>query len=197
MSVRDTTGVHGVARILARLSDGTARTVADVAREEGLARATAFDLVRRLQEARLVAREPTGKLVAGSASIALGFSRFGLARLHGPAEALLSWLRDHCDATATLSCADRGERVTLAAFPANWPKSAPTDRTTTLTYAICGQGGLEVARLDVVCRPNASRSERAEIELLALRAKTSLEHHLRDEGGQMAEPEVFLARPTP
>jgi DNA-binding IclR family transcriptional regulator len=181
MSVRDTTGVNGVARILSRLSDGTPRTVTDLAREEGLARSTAFDLVRRLLEARLIAREPTGKLVAGPAAIALAFSRFGLARLHGPAEALLGWLRDHCDATATLSCADRGERVTLASFLASRPKSAAADRATTLSYAICGEGGLEVARLDVVCRPNASRTERAETELLALRAKTSLEHHLRDE----------------
>src|ERR1700733_5830647 len=169
MSVRDTTGVNGIARILSRLSDGAPRTVTDLAREEGLARSTAFALIRRLQEARLVARRPPGELVAGPAAIALGFSRFGRARLHGPAEALLSWLRDHCDATATLSCADRGERVTLAAFFANGPKSATADRTTTLTYAICGEGGLEVARLDVAWRPNASRSERAEIELLALR----------------------------
>jgi len=191
MSVRDTTGVNGVARILSRLSDGTPRSVTELAQEEGLARSTAFDLVRRLQEARLIARESTGKLVAGPATIALGFSRFGLARLHGPAEALLSWLRDHCDATATLSCADGGERVTLASFLANWPKSAEADRATTLTYAICGEGGLEVARLDVACRPNASRFERAETELLALRAKTSLELHLRDEAAQMAEPEVF------
>ena len=190
MSVRDTTGVNGIARILSRLSDGAPRTVTDLAREEGLARSTAFVFIRRLQEARLVAREPAGKLVAGPAAIALGFSRFGLARLHGPAEALLSWLRDHCDATATLSCADRGERVTLASFPANRSKSTAMDRATTLTYAICGEGGLEVARLDMVCRPNTSRSERAEIESLALRVKASLEHHLRDEGAQMISSDV-------
>jgi DNA-binding IclR family transcriptional regulator len=190
VSARDTTGVNGVARILASLSDGSPRTVPDLAREVGLARSTAFDLVRRLQEARLIAREPTGKLVAGPVAIALSFSRFGLARLHGPAEALLSWLRDHCDATATLSCVDRGERVTLASFLANRPKSAAADRATTLTYAICGEGGLEVARLDVVCRPNASRSERSETELLALRAKASLEHHLRDESAQVTKADV-------
>lgn len=180
MSVRDTTGVNGAAHILSCLSDGTARTTTELAREAGLARSTAFDLVRRLQQARLVRREATGKLVAGPAAIALGFARFGLAPLHGPAEALLGWLRDHCDATATLTCADRGERVTLASSLASRPKSAPADRSATLSYAICGEGNLEVARLDVSCRSNAPRSERAETELLALRVKTSLEHYLRD-----------------
>jgi len=178
MSVRDTTGVNGVAQILSCLSDGAPRRTIELARETGLARSTAFDLVRRLQEARLVRREATGKLIAGPSAVALGFARFGLAQLHGPAEALLGWLRDHCDATATLSCADRGERVTLASSLASRPKSAATDRSATLSYAICGEGGLEVARLDVICPPNAARSQRAETEALALRVKTSLEHHL-------------------
>jgi DNA-binding IclR family transcriptional regulator len=178
MSVRDTTGVSGVARILARLSEGTPRTVAELAREEGLARATAFDIIRRLQAAQLIARDSAGKIVAGPAAIALSFGRFGLARLHGPAEALLGWLRDHCDATATLSCKDGDERLTLITFAADRPRSAATDRPSTLSYAICGEGGLEAARLDVVCRSNASRTERAETEALALRVKISLEHHL-------------------
>jgi IclR helix-turn-helix domain len=180
MSVRDTTGVSGLARILSRLSDGTPRSVADLARSEGLSRSSAFELARRLRAAQLVARDPAAKLIAGPRAIALAFGRFGLARLHGPAEALLAWLRDHCDATAILSCAADGGRMNLITFSAC---SAATikDKSVILTYPICAADGREVARLDLVCRHNGARSERAEIEALALRAKASLEHHLRDE----------------
>jgi DNA-binding IclR family transcriptional regulator len=181
VSVSDTVGVSGLARILSSLSDGNARSVADLAREQALPRSTAFDLVKRLQEAQLVAREPTGKLVAGPRFIALAFSRFGLERLHGPAEAILTWLRDHCDATARLTCAGPRERVMLAASSAAWAKSAAMDRPATMSYALYDAGGAEVARLDLICRHISSRTERSEIETLALRAKASLEYHLRDE----------------
>jgi hypothetical protein len=180
MSVQETTGVGGVARILSRLSDGAPRTVMELAEETGLARSTAFDLVRRLRKAQIVARESTGRLIAGPIAIALSFGRFGLARLHGPAEALLIWLRDHCDVTAALTCMADGERLTLTSFAANWPKSTLTGRSQTLSYAICAENGVEMARLEVTCRPDCSRSEHTEVELLALRAKASLEHYLRD-----------------
>lgn len=181
MSVRDTTGVSGVARVLSRIADGMPRSVAELARTEGLSRSSAFDLARRLQAAGLAARDPAGKLVAGPLAIALAFGRFGLARLRGPAEALLAWLRDHGDVGAILSCADGEKRVTLLSFPADWARAAIKDRPVTLTYPICGENTREAARLDLICRHNCSRAERAEIELLALRVKASLEHYLREE----------------
>jgi MarR family len=181
MSVRDTTGVSGLARILARMADGAPRSVADLARAEGLSRSSAFELARRLQAAGLVARDPAGKLIAGPRAIALAFGRFGVARLHGPAEALLGWLRDHCDATTILSCAGRDARVTLVSFSADWARPGAKDRSATMSYPICEESGREVARLDLICRHNCARTERTEIESLALRAKASLEHHLRDE----------------
>lgn len=180
MSVRETTGVAGVARILATLSDGKARSVAELAAEQGLSRSTAFDLARRLLQAKLVARDAARKLTIGHRFIAFGFSRFGLARLHGPGEAILAWLRDHCDATVRLTCADRGERMVLAVLSGAWAKSA-AHRAATMSFAVCDENGAEAARLELVCRPNSSRPERAEIVQLALRAKASLEHHLRGE----------------
>ena len=179
MSVRETTGVRGLARILSSLSDGRTRSVAELVLEESLSRSTAFDLVRRLLEARLLARGPTGKLTIGPRFIEFGFNRFGLARLHGPAEAILRWLRDHCDATVKLTCADGDERLTLAASFSEWARLGATDRPATVSLGICGENGAEVARLDLICRQNSSRPERTEIEKLALRAKASLEHHLR------------------
>jgi hypothetical protein len=181
MSVRFTTGVGGLARVLARLVDGTPRSVAELARTERLSRSSAFDLVRRLQAAELVERDPAGKLIAGPRLIALAFGRFGLARLRGPAEALLAWLRDHGDAATSLTCADGEERVKLLSFAADWARPAVKDRPATLTYPIFAENGREAARLELICRHNCSRAERAEIESLALRVKASLEHYLREE----------------
>jgi hypothetical protein len=181
MSVRDTTGVRGLARILRRLSDGAPRGVAELARLEGLSRSTTFDLARRLQAARLVARDPARKLVAGPAAITLAFARFGVARLHGPAEALIAWLRDHCDASVTLRSATGEGRVVLVSLAADWAKDGARDRPATLSYAILGESGAEAARLELLCRHNCTKSERAEIEILAMRVKESLERHLRED----------------
>jgi MarR family len=178
MSVQDTTGVSAVAKILSRLADGAPRTVVELARTEGLSRSSAFELVRRLEAAEFVVREPGGKVVAGPTAIALAFGRFGVARLHGPAQALLVWLRDHCDATAALSCADADERIVLASFSASWTRLAAKERSATMSYPICESDGREVARLDLACRHNGSRIERTEIEKLALRVKASLEQCL-------------------
>ena len=174
MSVRDTTGVSGLVRVLARLAVGTPSSVAEIARDEGLSRSSAFALARRLEAAQLVARDLEGKLIAGPQAIALAYARFGLARLHGPAEAVLRWLRDHGAATAKLTC--DGDRSTLLSFCADGAKPGAI-----FSYAICDENGGAAARLEVACRCDISALDRAEIEQLALRAKATLEHHLREE----------------
>ena len=173
MSVRDTTGVSGLVRVLTRLAEGTPWSVAELARDEGLSRSSAFALARRLETAQLVARDLEGKLIAGPRAIALAYARFGLTRLHGPAEAVLRWLRDHGAAVAKLSC--DGDRLTLLSFCADGAKSAGA----TFSHLICDDNGA-AARLEVACRHDISAPERAEIERLALRAKATLEHHLRE-----------------
>jgi hypothetical protein len=178
MSVKDTKGVSGVARILSRLADGTPRTAAELARTEALSRSAAFELVRKLEAAQLIARDDSGKLTVGPQAKALAFARFGLARLHGPGEALVRWLSDHCEATAALTCAANGERVTLVSVCADRARPGAKERPSNTAYPICDGFGRELARLELFCRPNGSRSERAEIESLALRAKATLERHL-------------------
>lgn len=177
MSVRDTTGVSGLVRVLGRLAEGSPWSVAELARDEGLSRSSAFALAKRLEAAELVARDLDGKLIAGPRAIALAYARFGLARLHGPAEAVLRWLRDHGAATAKLTC--DGDRSTLLSFTTDGAKPAGA----TFSYAICDENGGAAARLEVVCRRDTAAPERAEIERLALRAKATLEHHLREERG--------------
>jgi hypothetical protein len=178
MSVKDTKGVSGVARVLSRLADGTPRTVAELSRSEALSRSTTFALVRKLEAAQLIARGHSGKLTVGSRAKTLAFARFGLARLHGPGEALVRWLSDHCEATTALTCAANGERVTLVSVCADRGRSGAKERPSNATYPICDGAGRELARLELACRPNSSRSERAENESLALRVKATLEHHL-------------------
>ena len=173
MSVRDTTGVSGLVRVLARLAEGSPSSVAELARDEDLSRSSAFALARRLEAAQLVARDLEGKLIAGPQAIALAYSRFGLAQLYGPAEAVLRWLRDHGAATAKLTC--DGDRTTLLSFCADGAKPAGA----TFSHAICDENGA-AARLEVACRSDISALDRAEIEQLALRAKATLEHHLRE-----------------
>ena len=174
MSVRDTTGVGGLARILRRLADGTAEAVAELARGEGLSRSSAFALAKRLEAAQFVARNASGKLISGHHAFALAYARFGVARLHGPAEATLRWLRDHGAATAKLTCECDGDRLTLLSFSADGRKPAGV----TFRHAICDERGGEAARLEVGCRQNCANAELAEIEKLAIRAKATLERHL-------------------
>jgi DNA-binding transcriptional ArsR family regulator len=173
VSVRDTTGVSGLVRVLARLAEGSPSSVAELARDEDLSRSSAFALARRLEAAQLVARDLEGKLIAGPQAIALAYSRFGLAQLYGPADAVLRWLRDHGAATAKLTC--DGDRTTLLSFCADGAKPAGA----TFSHAICDENGA-AARLEVACRSDISALDRAEIEQLALRAKATLEHHLRE-----------------
>ncbi len=177
MSVQDTAGVSALALILQRLSDGRETRVAALIDDEGLARSTTFDVIRRLRAAGFVSSAPGGKIRAGAKLVALGYSRFGLAALHGPGEAVARWLRDHCDATVRLSCANGDGRLTLALFPGAKKTCAP-EPTHTLSLPICREDGAEVARLDVTCPRASSQSEISEIEVLAQRAKLTLEAYL-------------------
>jgi hypothetical protein len=196
VSVRDTTGVGGLARVFRRLADRTAGGVAEFAAAEGLSRSTAFDLARRLEAAGLVAREPSGKLVAGSRAMALAYARYGLARLHGPAEAVLRWLRDHGEVGVKLTCEGDGERLTLLAFNADGAK-ASEDHAATRIYAVRDERGDEAARLEVALRKCIAETERAEIERLSLRAKATLEHHLREWRVGCAAPSSRVPRRPP
>jgi hypothetical protein len=113
--------------------------------------------------------------------VALGYGRFGVAKLHGPAEAILRWLRYHCDATTTRTCADGNRRVTLLSFSASWARPGAEARGPTITHEICDSSGREAALLEIACGANLAKARRAEIDALAHRAKASLEHHLREE----------------
>ena len=178
MSVIETAGVTALARILVRLSDGSALTVAALSAEEGLARSTSFDIVGRMEAAQLLSRGPHGVLAPGSAAIDFGFSALGLAHFHGPMQAILIWLRDETDAIATLTTITGATEIELASIPAPWHK-AGADLVDPLERRIATHRADVVLRLSLASRPGATRGERAVATSCFEHAAQSLAHYLK------------------
>ena len=179
MSVSETTGVAALARLLAGLGS-PATTVNDFAAAEGIARSTAFDIAERLESAGFLVRDPGGLLAPGPEILALGFARYGLSRLQGPAVPLLIWLRNETGGVASLVVDRAGERFTLLRMGADWQNRA-SHTTTTIERDVRDIGGTKRAILLLALRPQASRAERLHAERLCERARLSLEHYLTPE----------------
>ena len=166
MSVVATTGVGMLARLIGRLGSGEVMTAAGFAADEGFARSTAFDVVRRMEDAGLLRRDLTGTLMAGPCLVKLALSPYGLASLHGPAEALLTQLRDETHGTARLIAPDGTALLTLAGYRGD--RDGPV-----LEAAVA-----ERARVELRLRPNTTRSEREHAQLRLARTAISLAHYL-------------------
>ena len=166
MSVGTTTGVALVARMLRRLGEGTAPTVAGFAEEEGFARSTVFEVARRLEAAGLVRRDGQSGLVPGAAMVQLCLAEYGLAPLHGPAEALLSQLRDETQAVARL-VGDDG--TVLLVFATR----RPIAEGVVLEAAVTAR-----ARLTLSLRASATRAERDMAQARLTRCAASLLYYL-------------------
>ena len=168
MSVVPTTGVGMLARLINRLGSGEATTAAGFAAAEGFARSTVFDVTRRMEAAGLLQRDVNGTLLPGPELVRLALAEHGLAALHGPAEALLTQLRDETHATARLLGADGTVLLTLTA--------RRDDEGGALLEAPVG----EMARLTLRLRPNAGRAEREHTQDRLLRTALSLADYLKD-----------------
>ncbi len=166
MSVVATTGVGMLARLISHLSSGDVITAAGFATEQGFARSTVFDVTRRMEDAGLLQRDLNGTLLPGPALVRLALAEHGLAGLHGPAEALLTQLRDETHATARLLAADGTVMLTLAA---RWG-----EREGPLLEAAVG----ERAKLTLRLRPNATRAEREDAQVRLTRTALSLMRYL-------------------
>ena len=179
MSVTETTGVAALARMLVALG-AASTTVNDFAAAEGIARSTAFDIAERLEIAGFLVRDPGGCLAPGPEILALGFARYGLARLQGPAVPLLIWLRNETGGAASLAVDRSGERFTLLRMSADWQNRA-SQMSTSIERDVRDLSGTKRATLVLTLRPQASRAERLHAERLAERARLSLEHYLTPE----------------
>lgn len=165
MSVVATTGVGMLARLINRLGTGEAMTAAGFAANEGYARSTVFDVTRRMEDAGLLQRDLNGTLMPGPTLLRLALSAHGLAALHGPAEALLTQLRDDTQATAQLVAADGTIVLTLA---------RRGEREGPMLEAAVG----EVVTLTLRLRANATRAEREDAQIRLGRTALSLTHYL-------------------
>ncbi len=170
MSVAATTGVGVLARLLRRLGDGAATTVAEFAAAEGLARSTVFVVSRRMEAAGLLQRDLDGRLFAGPAAVRLALAEYGLAPLHGPAEALLAQLRDETLASVRL-VADDGNVVLAYAARRGEAEGLVLEAPVT-----------ERARIVLKLRVNATRAEREDAQLRLTRCAITLRHYLEAEG---------------
>lgn len=168
MSVMATTGVGMLARLINRLGSGEAATAAGFAAQEGFARSTVFDVTRRTEDAGLLQRDPGGTLQPGPELVRLALAAHGLAALHGPAEALLTQLRDETHATARLVAADGTVLLTLTARRG--------DEEGPLLEAPVG----DLARLTLRLRPNTGRAEREDTQARLVRTALSLAEYLTD-----------------
>jgi DNA-binding IclR family transcriptional regulator len=160
-------GVATLGRVLMRVAAWPPITVAALAREENLPRSSVFDVVARLEAAGFVEREG-GLLRPGREALRLAYGAEGLAPLCGPAEALLTVLREETDGSARLS----GPTRELIRVPARWDKSgAPA----TFAAQLRDRHGAARGTLALALRPGASRSERATAERTLGSIRSSLE----------------------
>jgi hypothetical protein len=170
MSVGSTTGVTVLARMLRRMAEGEAGTVTAFAEAEGFARSTVFDISRRLEAAGFVERDVDGALQAGPAAISLALAEWGIAALHGPAEALLAQLRDEAQANVRLVA---GDGTTILEFATKRASAIGTELSAAVT---------EHVRLALSVRANAARAERDEAALRLAHYAASLRHYLATDG---------------
>jgi len=172
MSQSETAGVAALGRILARLSQGEPVSVVELVASEGLARSTAFAVVKRMEAVQLVAKRHDGTLVPGSAAGEFAYAAFGLAPLHGRAEALLGWLRDETNAGVELRGFDGRSYLPLVTLSTS---AKGLVKSEALAFAVRHRG-TEVARL--LLHPSSASVDADSCVSLAQQTVAQLEGYL-------------------
>lgn len=173
MSLTGSAGVATVGRILARLADGGPMTVSQLVADEHLVRSTAFDVVRRLERSGMVRRDEALRLRAGPAGARLGLSAFGMQDLHGPAEALLTWLTEHTGAPASLTVRRSNEDCVLMTAAGAWA-AGPRDPGLRLSASVLDMDGDDRATLRLLLPGATSRADIATAQAHLSRACRTL-----------------------
>jgi DNA-binding IclR family transcriptional regulator len=154
-------------RILMRIAALPPVSAAALAREERLPRSSVFDVVARLEAAGFVERDG-GLLRPGREALRLAYGAEGLAPLCGPAEALLTVLREDTGGSAWLS----GPTRDLIRVPARWDAAgAPA----TFTAPVRDGHGATRGTVALALRPGASRLERLAAEQALARIAAGFE----------------------
>ncbi|MDB5527463.1 MAG: hypothetical protein JWR51_566 [Devosia sp.] len=176
MSSDQSAGVATLGLILSRMATGEPLSVNALVADEGVARSTAFAVVKRMVEAGLVSKQPDGRLVPGTAAGAFAYAASNLAPLHGRAVPILTWLRDQTNAGVELQACQGATYQTLARFSASPGSEKPSGAPLLFNVR---RGGKEVAILRMF-RTEAS-IEDATCRTLAAEAVDRLEQMLADE----------------
>ena len=163
-----------MALILTTLADRDGQTIADICKEHGLSRSTAFQVAGKLLAAGFLTRHGKGRLTLGPEAVRLGYARSNLGSLAGPAEATLSWLRNQTGGEVALLACDQ---------PADRLVSIPDrDFDSDIELLVCNKAGRPVALLQFQHRSAATRIDRAYAIRCCERAVKTLETYLQAPG---------------
>ncbi|MDB5586104.1 MAG: hypothetical protein JWP26_1074 [Devosia sp.] len=173
MSKDQSAGVATLGLILSRMATGEPLSVGALVADGGVARSTAFAVVKRMVEAGLVSKQPDGHLVPGTAAGAFAYAASNLAPLHGRAAPILTWLRDQTNAGVELQACHGATYQTLARFSASPGSEKPSGKPLLFTVR---RADKEAAILRMFC--TEASIEEATCRTLAAEAVSRLEHML-------------------
>lgn len=182
MKAAESASIDALGRILRRLSKDSGFKVDQFCEREGASRSTVFDLVRRLEITGLVVRNASGGISWGHRLVALVYSEFGVAALHGPALPICRELRDQTGCTVILRTSRPSREVLLRieGFLAHGPFEA---RDTSL---VDGDGILR-ARLEIEVPSSLNADQRRDVRVSLLAARAALLRHLGNGDGLETE----------
>lgn len=169
---KESAGITAFSRIFSRIAQGDVENVASLIEGEGIVRSTAFDVVKRMEAAGLVNRQADGRLAPGSAAGEFAYAGFRLAPLFGPAQTLLSWLREKTNASVALLASDGACLTTLLSYAARWDKGKPDAAPLIVPIK---QNNVETARLRLSFAPGTDADEAKRCEELAIATAKELQ----------------------
>lgn len=150
-------GIEAMCALLGALTTAERAPVAGIADASGVARSTAFAIAGRLAAAGLIVRDQSGALGAGETMLRAGFAAHGLAGLHGPAETLLTLLRDETDGTTSLFAGGHEDEAALC-YPAPW-QATGSPAGTVLTASLVAPDGRAPGEIRLALRPGTRRGD--------------------------------------
>lgn len=173
---KETAGIAAFSRIFSCVAEGNVDNVAGLIESQGIVRSTAFDVVKRMEAAGLIARQTDGRLMPGVVAGVFAFAGVHLGPLFGPAQTLLPWLREKTNASIALLASDGASLTTLLSYAAKWDKGKPV--AAPLIVPIKAHT-VEVARLRIALSPGTSAEETRQCEELAIATARELQTYLR------------------
>ena len=173
---KETAGIAAFSRIFSSVAAGDVENVASLIDSQGIIRSTAFDVVKRMEAAGLIAKQIDGHLMPGVTAGVFAYAGVHLGPLFGPAQTLLPWLREKTNASIALLASDGASLTTLLNYAAKWDKGKQIAAPLIVPIKV---HNVEVTRLRVALFPGASAEETKKCEELAMATARELQSYLR------------------